>query len=469
VEAATVPQTGRVPLAQYRPTSLDLGELTRLAIPVALAQLGLMTMGVVDTVMVGRVSPVDLAAVAVGHLYFFAITVIGMGILFALDPVISQAVGADDPVGVARGVQRGIVLGTGLSVVAMALMVPVGPLLAFFRQPPEVIPIATRYVHALIPAVLPFYVFVVLRQGLQAMGRVRAIVITVIAANLLNAGLDWVFIFGHLGAPALGAVGSAWVTTASRWFTMLALLALAWPYVAPTIRPLRREALAVGPLLRLLRVGGPVGAQQWLEVGVFACAGLLMGSMGAIPLAGHQVALQLAALTFMVPLGVAQATSVLVGQAVGRGDEHGARRATGAGMVTGVGFMALTAVMFLAVPGVLARVFSDDVPVIAAAELLLPIAGVFQVFDGMQVVAAGALRGVGDTRAPMVLNLVGFWLLGLPVSLGLGFGLDWGPTGVWWGLAIGIGAVAILLTSRVRHRLGRALHRLVIDEGGHGL
>jgi len=469
VEAATVPQTGRVPLAQYRPTSLDLGELTRLAIPVALAQLGLMTMGVVDTVMVGRVSPVDLAAVAVGHLYFFAITVIGMGILFALDPVISQAVGADDPVGVARGVQRGIVLGTGLSVVAMALMVPVGPLLAFFRQPPEVIPIATRYVHALIPAVLPFYVFVVLRQGLQAMGRVRAIVITVIAANLLNAGLDWVFIFGHLGAPALGAVGSAWVTTASRWFTMLALLALAWPYVAPTIRPLRREALAVGPLLRLLRVGGPVGAQQWLEVGVFACAGLLMGSMGAIPLAGHQVALQLAALTFMVPLGVAQATSVLVGQAVGRGDEHGARRATGAGMVTGVGFMALTAVMFLAVPGVLARVFSDDVPVIAAAELLLPIAGVFQVFDGMQVVAAGALRGVGDTRAPMVLNLVGFWLLGLPVSLGLGFGLDWGPTGVWWGLAIGIGAVAILLTSRVRHRLGRGLHRLVIDEGGHGL
>jgi MATE family multidrug resistance protein len=469
VEAATVPETGRVALATYRPTSLDLGELTRLAIPVALAQLGLMTMGLVDTVMVGRVSPVALAAVAVGHLYFFAITVIGMGILFALDPVISQAVGADDPVGIARGVQRGIVLGTGLSVAAMALMVPVGPLLTFFRQPPEVIPIATRYVHALIPGVLPFYVFVVLRQGLQAMGRVRAIVIAVIAANLLNAGLDWVFIFGHLGAPALGAVGSAWVTTASRWFTTLALLGLAWPYLAPTVRPLRREALDAGPLLRLLQVGGPVGAQQWLEVGVFACAGLLMGSMGAIPLAGHQVALQLAALTFMVPLGVAQATSVLVGQAVGRGDEHGARRATGAGLITGVGFMALTAMIFLAVPGLLARAFSNDAPVIATVELLLPIAGVFQIFDGMQVVAAGALRGVGDTRAPMVLNLIGFWLLGLPVSLGLGFGLDWGPTGVWWGLAIGIGAVAVLLTSRVRLRLGRGLHRLVIDEAGSGL
>lgn len=462
-----MPEPGGVPLAQYRPSRPDFAELTRLAIPVALAQLGLMTMGVVDTVMVGRVSGIALAAVAIGHLYFFAIAVIGMGILFALDPVISQAVGADDPVGVARGVQRGVVLGAGLSVVAMALMVPAEPLLTLFSQPPEVIPIATRYVHALIPAVFPFYVFVVLRQSLQAMGRVRAIVIAVIAANLLNAGLDWVFIFGRLGAPALGAVGSAWVTTASRWFTMFALLALAWPHLAPAIRPLRREALAPGPLLKLLRVGGPVGAQQWLEVGVFAAAGLLMGSMGAIPLAGHQVALQLAALTFMVPLGVAQATSVLVGQAVGRGDAHGARRATGAGMVTGVGFMALTAVMFLAVPGLLARVFSDDAPVIAATQLLLPIAGVFQIFDGMQVVAAGALRGVGDTRAPMVLNLVGFWVLGLPVSLALGFGLDWGPPGVWWGLAIGIGAVAVLLTSRVRVRLGRDLKRLVIDEAEH--
>lgn len=463
MEAVTAPQVKRVQLAQYVPTRADVVELARLALPVALAQLGLMTMGLVDTVMVGRVSPVALAAVAIGHLYFFGIAVIGMGILFSLDPVISQAVGADDALGISRGVQRGIVLGAGLSLVAMGLMLPVEPVLTLFRQPPEVIPVASRYVYGLLPAVFPFYVFVVLRQSLQAMGRVRAIVIAVIAANLLNAGLDWMFIYGHLGAPALGAVGSAYVTSAARWFTMLTLLALAWPSLAPALRPLRREALARGPLWRLLQVGGPVGAQQWLEVGVFATAGLLMGSMGAIPLAGHQVALQLAALTFMVPLGVAQATSILVGQAVGRGHAHDARRATGAGMFTGVGFMALTAVMFLTVPDLLARVFSDDPPVIAAAGLLLPIAGVFQIFDGMQVVAAGALRGVGDTRMPMVLNLVGFWLLGLPVSIALGFGLDWGPRGVWWGLAIGIGAVALLLTSRVRLRLGRTLSRLVID------
>jgi len=463
VEAASL-ESGRVPLGGYRPASVDVAQLARLALPVTLAQVGLMTMGLVDTIMVGRVSPVDLAAVAIGHLYFFGIAVVGMGILFALDPVISQAVGADDTVGIARGVQRGVVLATGLSIVATALLVPVGPILTVLRQPPEVIPIATRYVHGLLPAVLPFYVFVVLRQSLQAMGRVRAIVLAVVAANLLNAFLNWVFIFGNLGAPALGAVGSAYVTTVARWFTTLALVALAWPYLSSSLRPLRREALLTRPLLQLLRVGGPVGAQQWLEVGVFATAGLFMGWMGALALAGHQVALQMAALTFMVPLGVAQATSVLVGQAVGRGDAEAARRATGAGVLIGVGFMTATAVTFLAVPDLLSRAFSDDPPVIAAAAVLLPIAGVFQVFDGLQVVAAGALRGVGDTRVPMLLNLVGFWLLGLPVSLWLGFGLGWGPRGVWWGLAIGIGAVAVLLTLRLKRRLGRALHRLVIDE-----
>ncbi len=459
-------EVGRVPLADYRPTAPDLRALWRLALPVVLAQVGLMAMGLVDTVMVGRVGPVDLAAVAIGHLYFFGVSVVGMGILFALDPVISQAVGADDVNGIARGVQRGIVLATGLSVVCMALLMPAGWVLDVLRQPPEVVPIGARYVVGLVPGVLPFYVFVVLRQSLQAMGRVRAIVIAVVAANLLNAGLNWVFIFGNLGAPALGAVGSAYVTSVSRWFTMFALLALAWPYLAPSLRPFRREALAAGPLVQLLRVGGPVGAQQWLEVGVFATAGLLMGWMGAIALAGHQVALQLAALTFMVPLGVAQATSVMVGQAVGRSDTSGARRATGSGMLLGVGFMTATAVVFLSFPDLLSRVFSNDAPVIASAALLLPIAGVFQVFDGIQVVAAGALRGVGDTRVPMLVNLFGFWVLGLPTSLWLGFGLGWGPVGVWWGLAVGIGVVAVLLTLRVRRRLGRTLRRLVIDESG---
>jgi len=464
VEAVAPVQQASVPLAAYTPSARDLRALVDLALPVVAVQVGLMAMGVIDTIMVGRVSATDLAAVAMGHLYFFAVAVFGMGVLFALDPVVSQAVGASDRVAVARGVQRGCVLAVVMAVVAMLALLPAGPVLAALGQPADVVPVSDRYVRTLVLSVLPFYLFIVLRQSLQAMGRVRAILLVVIASNLVNVGLNWVLIFGHLGAPPLGAVGSGWATTGSRWFMFLALLALGWPLLAPSLRPLRRDALAARPLARLLGVGAPVGGQQFLEFGVFGAAGLLMGLLGAIPLASHQVALQLAALTFMVPVGVAQATSVLVGQAVGRADPPAARRATGAGLAVGVGFMAITAVLFLSMPGLLSRAFSDDAPVVATAALLLPIAGVFQVFDGLQVVASGALRGVGDTRVPMVLNLVGFWLVGLPISAVLGLALGAGPPGIWWGLAIGIGVVAVLLTHRVRRRFGRELRRLVIDD-----
>jgi MATE family multidrug resistance protein len=410
------------------------------------------------------VSATALAAVAIGNLYFFGMAVFGMGVLYALDPVISQAAGAGDDVGVARGVQRGGVLALGLSVIAMALLLPAGPLLTLARQPPDVIPIAAGYAHGLILGMPAFYGFVVLRQSLQAMARVRPILVTVLAANLVNVFLNWVLVFGNLGMAPLGAVGSAWATSTSRWFMVVVLAAVAWGDLRPALRPLRPEALALRPLMRFIRVGAPIGAQQWLEFGVFGAAGLLMGLLGTVAIASHQVALQLAALTFMIPVGIAQATSVVVGQAVGRGDPEGARRAVGAGMVTVTAFMSFTAVMFLTLPGPLSRIFSNDPMVVGAAALLLPIAGVFQVFDGLQVAGAGALRGVGDTRVPMILTLIGFWVIGLPACVALGFGADLGPRGVWWGLALGIGVVAVLLVLRIRRRFGRDLRRLVMDE-----
>ncbi len=439
-------------------------ELMALAAPVSVVQVGLMSMGAIDTIMVGRVSATDLAAVAIGNLYFFGIAVFGMGVLFALDPVISQAVGADDPVGIARGVQRGAVLSIGLTILAMALLLPAGPLLTLARQPVDVVPVAADYAKGLILGVFPFYAFVVLRQSLQAMGRIRPIIITVLAANVLNVLLNSVLIYGRFGFPRLGAVGSAWGTSLSRWFMIVSLLVFAWALLKPALRPVRRDAFAIGPLIRFVRIGAPIGAQQWLEFGVFGAAGLLMGLMGTVAVASHQVALQLAALTFMIPVGVAQATGVIVGQAVGRTDPEGARRAVGAGLATVTAFMSVTAIMFLTLPAPLARIFSSDPTVVAAAAALLPIAGVFQVFDGLQVAGAGALRGVGDTRVPMILNLVGFWFVGLPACVFLGFTLGMGPQGVWWGLALGIGVVGVLLMFRIRRRFGRDLRRLVIDE-----
>ncbi len=449
---------------ELKPQREDLRKLVRLAVPVAAVQVGMMTMGAVDTVMVGRVSPADLAAVALGNLYFFGVAVFGMGVLFVLDPVISQAVGAGDTEGVARGVQRGMVLSVLLTGIAALLLLPAGAVLTVLRQPAEVVPIAAGYALVSIPGVFPFYAFVVLRQSLQALGRVGPILATVLVANIANAIFNWVLVFGHLGFPAMGAVGSGWATSLSRWFMMLGLLAAGWPLLRDSIHPIRREALRLAPLERLVRLGTPIGMQQALEFGVFGAAGLFMGLMGTMAVASHQVALNLAALTFMVPVGVAQASAVLVGHAVGGHDPLGARRAAGAGLVVGTAFMSVTAMLFLWVPDVLARVYSNDMPVVAAAAALIPIAGVFQVFDGVQVVSSGALRGVGDTRVPMLVNLLGFWGVGLPVSLLLGFGLGWGPRGIWWGLAVGIGAVAILLLLRVRTRFGRELRRIEVDE-----
>lgn len=448
----------------YRPERRDLRDLVRLAFPVAVVQIGMMAMGAIDTIMVGRVTPTDLAAVAIGNLYFFGVAVFGTGVLFGLDPVISQAVGAREAGAVARGLQRGALLALLLTVVASLLLLPSGPILSALRQPEDVVPVAAAYAWASILGIYPFYGFVVLRQSLQAMGKIRALLWTVATANVVNVFLNWILIYGNLGAPELGAVGSGWGTSLSRWFMMLMLMMVAWPLLRPSLRPLRRDVLQLAPLARLVRVGAPIGVQHSLEFGVFGAAGLLIGLMGTIPVASHQVALQLAALTFMIPLGVAQATSVLVGQAVGRADPPGARRAAGAGLLVGAGFMSVTAALFLLIPEPLAAVFSVDESVIATAATLLPIAGVFQIVDGLQVVAAGALRGVADTRVPMILNFVGFWLVGLPVCVVLGLGLDQGPTGVWWGLAIGLGVVAILLLRRLRIRFGGALKRVVIDD-----
>jgi MATE family multidrug resistance protein len=206
-----------------------------------------------------------------------------------------------------------------------------------------------------------------------------------------------------------------------------------------------------------------------LEFGVFGAIGLLMGRLGTVPVAAHQIALNLASLTFMVPLGVSAAGAVLVGRAVGRGDAAEARQATRAALAWGVGFMGLTAALFLLAPAPLARIYSDERAVILLAAALLPIAGVFQMFDGIQVVSIGALRGLGDTRTPLAMNLVGFWVIGLPVSLLLGFRTPLGPRGLWWGLVVGLGAVAIGLLLRLRARLRQAVARVRIDDADGSL
>lgn len=451
------------PVRSALPDRAEFVALLRLALPVVAVQLGLMMMGVVDTIMVGRLSQEALAAVALGNIYFFAVVVIGMGMLMALDPIIAQAVGAGDAPAVARGLQRGLLLAALICIPALAGLAIVNPVIRAIGQPAELIRPASVYTWLIMPGILPFFVFLAFRQTLQALGRIAPIVWVTLAANGLNALLDWMFIFGKLGAPALGVAGAAIATSISRWALALALLWACWPELGQRLRPWYRESFALAPLGRMVRLGFPIGIQMFLEYTVFGMVGALMGRMGSLAIAGHHIALNLAAIVFMVPQGVGAAAAVLVGRAIGARDHPEARRAAAGALILGAGFMVGSGALFLTAPGALAGIYSPDPPVIALAASLIVLAGCFAVFDGLQAVAIGILRGIGDTRAPAILSLLGYWLLGLPAGMFLAFRWNWGPRGLWWGLVIGLAVTAAVLLWRVRSRLRAEVARVRIE------
>ena len=445
---------------------MELRALVALALPVAVVQMGLVAQGLVDTAMVGRVDAVELGAVTLGNLYFFSVAVFGMGLLFALDPLVSQAFGAGDRDAIEIAIQRGLMLSVGLAAVTSVLLALAEPVFVLLRQPEEVVPVAAAYARTQITAMLPFYAFIVFRQVLQAVGRVAPVVWTILLANVLNAFANWILIFGNMGAPALGAVGSGWATAISRWFMWLCALGLGWRVLTPYLQRMHRDLFVAGPFKRIVRLGSPIGLQLFLEFGAFGAIGILMGWLGTVAIAGHQIALSLAAFAFMIPLGISQAAAILVGRAVGRGDPAAARRSAGGAVLVCCLVMAATAAVFLGLPSVLAGQFTTETRVAAVAAGLIPVAGMFQLFDGLQVVCTGALRGVADTMRPMMYNMLGFWLFGMPLSLWLGFQLDMGPEGLWWGLAAGLGAVAVMLVARTWIRLRRPLERFSLTHGG---
>jgi MATE family multidrug resistance protein len=441
----------------------ELRATVALAVPVVFVQLGFMAMGVVDTLMVGQLSARALAAVAIGNLYFFNVTIFGTGTLMALDPIVAQAVGAGDDETVARSLQRGLIIALGMSVVTACLLAPSASILRVFRQPAEIIPDASAYLRISIVGALPYYAFGVLKQSLQALHRVAPIVWTIIVANLANAAFNWVFVYGHFGSPAFGVAGSAIATSIGRWLQFVMLLIVARRDLRTYVRPIRARIWEWPPIGRMLRIGMPIGAQQALEAGAFGAIGLFMGMIGTIAVAAHQIAITLAAFTFMVPLGVGSAAAVRVGNAIGAHDLPRAKSAIRAAYLCGVGFMCVTAIVFLGVPGLLARAFTSDAQVIRLASILIPIAGFFQVFDGGQAVGAGVLRGAGDTTAPLIVMLAAYWLLGVPVSAYMGFFTPLGPRGLWWGFVISLAVVAIFLYLRVRVVFGRELRRVTVE------
>jgi multidrug resistance protein, MATE family len=458
--------TTRVPVL-VRPTGRDLRALITLALPVMAVEMGMMSMHVVDTLFVGHVSATALAAASLALIYFFTIVVVGTGTLVGFDALVSQAVGANDTAGVRRALQRGLLLGLALCIPLSLLLWPTEPILRALHQRPEIIPLATTFVHISILGLPGAMTFIVLRQTLQAMERIRPILWTVLIANIVNAVCNYVLITGRFGLPALGVNGSAVASVIGRITLPLLLLWSARDVLWPLLRERDPMLFALAPLGRMLRIGAPVGVQYLLEVGVFNAVALLMGAQATTTLAAHQVAINLASFTFMMPLGIGAAAAVLVGQAIGRGDADGARRAAVAALSVGLMVSTITSVIFLTVPRLLASAYVMEPAVIALAATLIPLAGVFQLVDGLQAVAGGALRGAADTHAAMIANILGFWAVGLPLGLYLSFSRGMGPTGLWWGLVAGLAAVAAVLLLRLRHRFGGALERVHVDAVQH--
>jgi MATE family multidrug resistance protein len=418
----------------------ELGPMLRLALPVIAADLGWISMGLVDTLMVGPLGPAAIGAVGNGSILYMAVMMIGFGVLFALDTYVSQNFGAGRIAECHRWLFAGIQLAAVLTVVLTVLSIGLLAALPALGQHPAVLAFLEPYLWHLLwgtPGLLAYQVF---RRYLNAVHIVRPVMYGLIVANLVNAAVNWVLIHGELGFPALGIIGAAWATVLSR----TALAAFLWLVILYREREspsgLHDVPFVMDPrrMWAIVTLGTPAAMQILLEVGVFAAASTLAGRITPAAVAAHQIVLNVVGCLFMVPYGISSAAAVRVGHAIGRRDPRGARHAGWIAVALALGAMTCSAILFALAPGALIRLFTDDPEVLTIGVGLLLVAAVFQLFDGLQVVSTGALRGLGDTRVPMIANLIGHWGLGLPIAYALCFWYGWGAQGLWAGLAVGL-------------------------------
>lgn len=429
----------------------ELGSLLRLALPITIAQLGLVSMGLVDTAILGRVSVDHLAGASMGRAIVFALNSVGIGIAAAVEPLASQALGAGER-GRAWSAKRTTLRACALlwlptALVAVALTYLLGPL----GVEPKLSSLAREYVYGNIPGLFAFHAFLAGRNFLQAHGRTRPFLIAAVVANIVNAIVSVVLVGGDaflaqiglpaMGLPSLGAFGAGLGTSIASF--VLAGIVL---FAARKERPSERELGEPVEMRRVLGLGLPVGLQIMAESGVFTLVALIAGALGPRTASAHQIAIGLASFTFMAALGVSSATSVRVGRAIGAGESPRIPGLLGMGL--GGAVMMVGALAFALFPHWLAGLFTDDPEVIATGATLLRIASIFQLADGVQTVGAGALRGAGDVRFSFLANVAAYWLVALPLALLLGFGFDLGAEGFWWGLTAGVLTIAFLLPSR---------------------
>jgi MATE family multidrug resistance protein len=438
----------------------------RLAWPLIIAQLAQIALFTTDVVMMGWLGPVFIGAGTLAVMFIHPFLLFGTGILSAVTPLVAQARGGGDLISVRRSVRQGFWVAAGVAALMTPFIWHVGAIFELLGQTPDISRLAGDYARAAASMFLPGLGLIVLRSLLSTHDDTKIILVVTLGGIVLNAACNYALMFGHWGFPRLELTGAGMSTTIVNAVMFIALLG----YVLS--RPLyRRYSLFVRfwkpdwpRLWRILRLGTPIGLLMMAEVGLFSVAGLLMGWLGTNELAAHAIALQLAAIAFMVPMGLSHATTVRVGLAYGARNPDGVRKAGWVSLSLGTGFMALTATIFWFFPEPLIALFLDPATPqnqisFALAVSYLGIAAMFQLADGAQVVAAAILRGLSDTAVPMVIGIASYWGIGLGLAYALGFIFELRGIGIWIGLAAGLAAVAITLSARFafRDRLGLGL------------
>ena len=424
------------------PRRKDFRLTVRLAVPLILAEIGWMSMGIVDTVMVGRLpdSAIAIGATGLGQSLYHSLAIFGGGLLLGLDTLVAQAYGREDLHDARHSLVNGMFLALVMTPLFMFAISFWPGIMQRFGISPELVEPMRPFLRALNWGTLPLLAYFALRRYLQAVNVATPIMFAVVSANVVNALGNWALIYGHLGFRAMGITGSGWSTSLSRVYMVFVLaLTLAW-VEGKRPRLWKRDGIRIDGrrIWDLLKLGVPAATQILLEIGAFSAASALAAKLGPVPLSGHEIAINCAALTFMVPLGLSSAASVRVGHELGRNDIASARRAGWSAIVLAIAFMSCSGLSFVSASRLIARLFTPDPAVIAVGARLLLVAAAFQLFDGLQTVATGALRGAGETRTPMIANFIAYWLIGLPAGYLLCFRMGWGVTGIWVGLCIGL-------------------------------
>jgi MATE family multidrug resistance protein len=431
-----------------------------IALPLAAANLAQMAMGLTNAMMVGHLGGAALSAAGLGGALYFSVAITTQGVLTAVAPLAARAIGARDHRAAGQVAAAGLIVAAVAAVPIVALLSVLDRLLLIIGYDPALAAEIGRYLAAIRWAAPAFLAFGVLRALLAAAFRARTVMIVLVLGIPANALLNWVLIFGHLGMPELGIAGSGWATAIIQSLMALGLAALL--LLMPLHTPIRVSRRVLEQIGQILRLGLPIGGLIALEAGVFMTTGILAGLLGADALGAHQLVINFASLSFMVPLGIGQAATVRVGFELGAGAPTVARRAAIVALGLGASFMAATAVLIWMFPLAIADLYLDlDDPandgLIAIALRLLRVAALFQIVDGVQAIAAGALRGYRDTAVPMAIAAFGYWGIGFAGGWALAFPFGLGAVGLWWGLALGLAIVAVLLTARLYLCAGSAM------------